>query len=66
MVPEFRFSDNFVSREQTNRKYFRTGLLLSGKFAAKYEVLSYLNIILSVPSFEEKSRLGLELPLGLI
>ena len=61
MVPEFRFSDDFVSREEADGKDFRAGLLISGKFASKHEVLSDLRIFLSIPSSGEKSRLDLEL-----
>jgi hypothetical protein len=66
MIPEFRFSDNFVTSEKSNGKDFWVGFLLSGKFASEHEVLSNLKIFLSIPSFEEKSRLDLELPWGLI
>lgn len=34
MVPEFRFSDNFVTSEKSNGKDFWVGFLFSGKFAS--------------------------------
>ena len=44
MVPEFGFSNDFISCEETNGKDFWVGLLLSGKLASEYEILSNLKI----------------------
>jgi hypothetical protein len=62
MVPEFRFGNDFISCEKTNGEYFWVGFLFGGELASEYEILSYLPIILSIPSFEERSQLDLEHP----
>lgn len=45
MVPEFRFSNDFVPREKSDGIDFGVGILLSGQLAAQHEVLSYLSLI---------------------
>lgn len=62
MVPEFGFGNNFISCKKSDSEDFGVGFLFSGELASEYEILSYLPIILSIPSFEVRSQLDLEHP----
>lgn len=59
MVPEFGLGNYFISCEKTDGKDFWVRFLFSGELASEYEILSYLKMVLSIPSFEVRSQLDL-------
>jgi hypothetical protein len=66
MIPEFGFSDNVISGEQSQSIYFGTWVLLGWELSSHNKKLSDLKLIILLLSFVMMHQLDLDFLEGLI
>ncbi len=66
MVPEFGFSDDVVSCEQSQSVNFGTWVLFGGEFSSHDKILSDLELMMNLLSFAMMNQLDLDFLEGLI